>query len=490
MTTNEHRSVLPVPELESGTKDWNDGNSGNDVTHRKRSWWYSTLNQAFIIGLVAFLGPGMYNALGGLGAGGLASTTTWNNATALLFAMLCVSCVFAPILINLAPLKYTLAVSACTYAIYAASLYCNSKNGNEWFLVLANAINGIGSGLFFATEGAVVIGYPEPEKRGRYISIWVFMRNLGPIVGGAILLGLNISTKGTGSVSLNSYAAIMSIMCLCPFVALLLASPERVQRKDGSKIVVTKTNAKTELKRTLTFLSSRKVLLLLPIFFTSWFYDSYISTFGATYFTVRSRALSSFLTPFAGNIGSILVGWILDSKYGRRSIRARYVFVAIIVFQFALWIWTAILQSKFDKSPPKLDWTSAHYGRAYAMVFFWNLEGLAFQSFLYWLTGTLTNGLHELVHLTGILRGIEGAGQAVAYGLAGSSASKFVHIGLAIGLVVVSSVPAWLVVREVPDQLNHEQVLVLPVGVNSVEPFNEARVGETDADDDVKARED
>ena len=89
-----------------------------------------------------------------------------------------------------------------------------------------------------------MIGYPEPSQRGRYITIWVFMRNLGPIVGGAILLGLNVSTDGTGAVSLDSYAVIMSIMCLCPFVALLLAEPNKVQRRDGSEIFVARTSVK------------------------------------------------------------------------------------------------------------------------------------------------------------------------------------------------------------------------------------------------------
>ena len=38
--------------------------------------------------------------------------------------------------------------------------------------------------------------------------------------------------------------------------------------------------------------------------------------------------------------------------------------------------------------------------------------------------------MQELVHLTGILRGIEGAGQAVSYGISGSTAPKWVTIGM------------------------------------------------------------
>ncbi|KAF9055406.1 hypothetical protein BDZ89DRAFT_1125169 [Hymenopellis radicata] len=84
--------------------------------------------------------------------------------------------------------RSNLSLGACFYAIYAASLY---ENSNEWFLILANAlVDGIGFGLFFATEErcvlSVLIGYPEPSKRGRYISTWVFMMNLGlQVVEGA-----------------------------------------------------------------------------------------------------------------------------------------------------------------------------------------------------------------------------------------------------------------------------------------------------------------
>lgn len=63
------------------------------------------------------------------------------------------------------------------------------------------------AGLFWASEGAVALGYPEPAKRGKYMkfvqcpsyigtmanenSIWLWFRTGGPLVGGAIVLGLN-----------------------------------------------------------------------------------------------------------------------------------------------------------------------------------------------------------------------------------------------------------------------------------------------------------
>ncbi|KIK61195.1 hypothetical protein GYMLUDRAFT_243847 [Collybiopsis luxurians FD-317 M1] len=415
----------------------------------KRSWLYSTFTQAFVIGGVAFLAPGMYNALSGLGAGGLASTHTWNIATALLFSLLCVTCVFGGIIINQIGLKWSLAISACFYAIYAASLYENSKDGNEWFLIFANVLLGIASGMFFATEGAVVVGYPEEHNRGRYISVWVFMRNLGPIVGGAILLGLNVTTNGTGSISLQSYAAFVGIMCGAPFVALLLATPDKVQRNDGTRVVFHKTSWKSELKSSWRFISSKKILMLLPIFFASWFYDSFMTNYTADYFSVRARALSSFLTPFGGNFGSLFIGWIIDSGIGSRKTRALAVFAGLIVFQYALWIWTSINMVDYLDSNPVFDWSTSGFGRAYALVFFVEFRRIGVTIIL--VLAQWDCDLHELVHVTGILRGIEGAGQAVAYGLSSSTASKWVHIGLNMGLIAVSVIPAWMVIREVPD---------------------------------------
>jgi hypothetical protein len=59
--------------------------------------------------------------------------------------------------------------------------------------------------------------------------------------GGAIIFGLNNNIDSTGGVSLQTYLVIIGIMCAGPFISLLLSHPEKVQRKDGVKIVFRKT---------------------------------------------------------------------------------------------------------------------------------------------------------------------------------------------------------------------------------------------------------
>ncbi|GAA5907925.1 hypothetical protein JCM6882_001528 [Rhodosporidiobolus microsporus] len=421
----------------------------------KRNWYYSTTCQALILGGVSFLGVGMYNALSGLGAGGLASATAWNQATAILFAFLCVTCVFAPIVINQFQLRWTLSLSACTYAIYAASLYENSRSGNEWFLIFANAINGIGGGLYYACEGAAVVGYPEENRRGRMIAVWVACRNLGPIVGGAILLGLNIETNGTGAVSLNSFAVFVGICCAAPFVGLLLAPAEKVQRKDGTKVVMHKTNWKTEMSAFRRHITDPKILLLCPLFLTSWFADSYVSTYNSQHLSVRARALSSFLTPFAGNIASLLTGTFLDSRIKSRRTRAKLALGFFFLLDLAMWAYSAANKVHYDSLPAaasKFDYTASGFGRAYLHSFFRNFEELGIQSFLYFLMGCMTDDIQELTHLSGILRGLEGAGQAISYGIMGSTASHWVVIGLGFGLVIISYPLAFFSIRQIEEK--------------------------------------
>lgn len=61
---------------------------------------------------------------------------------------------------------------------------------------------------------------------------------MGPIVGNSIVLGLNINIEREGSVGYITYIVFIVLQYLAVPVALLLSSPEKVQRDDGSAIVV------------------------------------------------------------------------------------------------------------------------------------------------------------------------------------------------------------------------------------------------------------
>ena len=103
------------------------------------------------------------------------------------------------------------------------------------------------------------------------LGLWVFMRNAAPVIGGAIIFGLNHAIDSSGGVSLQTYLVIIGIMCAGPFISLLLSRPEQVQRKDGVKIELRKTGWKQTFHEWYTVVCYRDVrrrlcLVLAPLF--------------------------------------------------------------------------------------------------------------------------------------------------------------------------------------------------------------------------------
>ena len=57
--------------------------------------YYNPVIQVFFLGFVCFMGPGLFNALNGLGGGGMVDPTTSANANSTLYATFAVAAFFA-----------------------------------------------------------------------------------------------------------------------------------------------------------------------------------------------------------------------------------------------------------------------------------------------------------------------------------------------------------------------------------------------------------
>lgn len=401
---------------------------------------------------VSFTAPGMWDALGGLGAGGAAEPYAVSAANALVYGLFAIVCVAAGAINNRIGLRYGLALGAIGYPLYGAGLYTNNVNANTWFMLFGSALCGISAGFFWAAEAAIIIGYPSPGDRAFYLAVWQTAKAAGPIVGGAINLGLNANRKTTGSVSSTTYIVFIVIMCLGLPVAMCLSPAHKVWRKDGTRIVTDRASSwGKEFQAVGKLIISRRILLLLPAFFISYFYNGFMSTWLTTYFTVRSRAFSSFFTNFAGIFSSFIIAFLLDNQKIHIKTRAKIAFCSIITILVGTWIWSTVLQKQFyDASEgPVFDWFSGGFGKSYALVFFWQFGGQAFQQFLYWLVGQYATDLSNLSHLTGILRGTEALGQTVAWAMQSEGgANHFVSIGLNFGITVLCIFPTWVVLSE------------------------------------------
>jgi MFS family permease len=402
----------------------------------------------------------MWDALGGLGAGGAAEPYAVSAANAIVYGLFAIVCVAAGAINNRIGLKYGLALGAIGYPLYGAGLYTNNVSANTWFMLFGSAFCGISAGFFWAAEAAIIIGYPSPGDRAFYLAIWQTAKAAGPIVGGAINLGLNANRKTAGSVSSATYIVFIVIMCLGLPIALCLSPAHKVWRRDGTKIVTHKAATwGAEFAAVGRLFLSRRILLLLPAFFISYFYNGFMSTWLTTYFTVRSRAFSSFFTNFAGIFSSFLIAFLLDNQKIHIKTRGRIAFLSIVMILCGTWIWATILQKQFydATAAPVFDWFTGGFGKSYALVFFWQFGGQAFQQFLYWLVGQYATNLSELSHHTGILRGMEALGQTVAWAMQSEgNANHFVSIGLNFGVTLLCVVPTWIVLSELEG--SHEEI--------------------------------
>ncbi|CAG8076095.1 unnamed protein product [Penicillium nalgiovense] len=388
---------------------------------RVARFYRSCLLQIIIVGVVAFCEPGIWTALNNLGAGGNAKPYLNNAANALTYGLMSVGCFLAGGVTNKITAKWTLFIGAAFYTPYAAGLYCNNRYGNEWFLLLGAALCGIGASLLWASEAAIAVGYPEEEKRGRYVAIWMSIRQMGPLVGGAISLALNVNTAHVGKVTYTTYLGLVAISSLGAPFALLLSQPQDVIRRNGTKIpYMKKTSFAIEARAIWKQLSNKYMLLLIPVFLAGQFGTTYQGNYLTTYFTVRSRALASFLTAVVGATANMVTGIFLDLKFLSRETRSKVVYIFVLVFVTGSWTWNAIVETKLSRmaEPPAFDLDDgAFFNSAFTVYIFFRFFYEVLQMYIYWLMAEIkgAQGDGDIARTTGILRSWESIGSTIAY---------------------------------------------------------------------------
>ncbi|EME39889.1 hypothetical protein DOTSEDRAFT_178736 [Dothistroma septosporum NZE10] len=434
------------------------------------SFYRSCLFQIIIVGLVAFCEPGIWTALNNLGAGGNAKPFLNNAANALTYGLMSIGCFLAGGVTNKITAKWTLFLGAAFYTPYAAGLYCNNRYGNEWFLLLGAALCGIGASLLWASEAAIAVGYPEEATRGRYVGIWMGLRQMGPLVGGAISLALNVATKEKGKVTYTTYLGLVAISALGAPLALLLSQPQDVVRNDGTAIrYMKKTTFGIEAKAIWRQMKNKYMLLLIPVFLAGQFGTTYQGNYLTTYFTVRSRALASFLTAVVGAAANITTGVLLDLPHVSRSFKSKLVYIVVLVALTVAWIWNCIVEIKLSSktSTPSFDLGDGPFFRsAFAVYMLFKFFYEALQTYIYWLMAGIkgAQGDGDVARTTGILRSWESIGSTVAYAVGATHWSNrnqmvlgFALWGFTVPFTVMAVWGKWNVKEQAVEELGESE---------------------------------
>ncbi|EKG20940.1 Major facilitator superfamily [Macrophomina phaseolina MS6] len=397
------------------------GKAGDEAdTPRRPIFFRSTLFQILVVGTCAFTAPGIWSAMNGLGVGGSQSPDLVNAANALLYAFMTVTCFAGPWLTNAIGFRWTLAIGTLGYPLYAAGLYVNNRFGSTWFVYVGAVACGISAGFFWSVEGAIATGYPEQHKRGRYIATWFTFRNFGNIIGGAVSLGINHKINQRGKVGYETYIGFIVIQCLGFFFGLLLSNPEKVQRDDGTRIAAPRgIGWRTELSVMWRLVRSKSILLLTPLFWYFGWIQAYPGTYLATYFTVRSRALGSFMAAVVGTFATWLGGSLVDLPWAKsRQTRAVATYVLIATCNSATWIWAVIIQNEYRRTNAVLDWgDQSAFGRGFGLYMFERISLGMVENYIYWCISNLSDSPGDQIRYSSLLRGIETAAVAVGFGV-------------------------------------------------------------------------
>ena len=144
--------------------------------------------ETLLLRLDSFLCPGMFNALSGTGGGGQLDAKLADNANVALYSTFSVVGFFAGSLVNRLGVKYTLSFGGFGYFIYTASFLSYNHDSNSGFVIFAGALLGVCAGVLWAAQGTIMTSYPIEAEKGRYISWFWMIFNLGGVIGSLVCI--------------------------------------------------------------------------------------------------------------------------------------------------------------------------------------------------------------------------------------------------------------------------------------------------------------
>ncbi|XP_074320371.1 UNC93-like protein 1 [Silene latifolia] len=399
------------------------GNEDEESTPQKLSKirYNSPLIQVILIGLVCFCCPGMFNALSGMGGGGQVDHTAANNANTALYITFAIFGILGGGIYNILGPRLTLLAGCSTYVLYAGSFVDYNHHRSETFVVISGALLGIGAGLLWAGQGAIMTSYPTAKRKGTYISIFWSIFNMGGVIGGLIPFVLNYHRAEAASVNDGTYIGFMCFMAFGAVLSLGVLPPSKVIRDDGSVCThIEYSNVGTEIVEILKLFLNWKMLLIVPAAWGSNFFYTYqFNNVNGELFNLRTRGFNNVFYWGAQMVGSIAIGYLMDFSFQSRRKRGFLGVIVVGLLGTAIWGGGLANQLRYSRNhvPEKLDFkdSGSAFAGPFLLYFSYGLLDAMFQSMVYWIIGSLADDSETLSRYSGFYKGVQSAGAAVAW---------------------------------------------------------------------------
>ena len=186
----------------------------------------------------------------------------------------------------------------------------------------------------------------------------------------------------------GTYVGFMVLTFLGAVLAWCLVDARKVQRADGSRVVLMKhpTWQSELLGLWETLRTDSWIVFLFPMFFASnWFYTYQFNDVNLARFNPRTRALNNVLYWTSQIIGAYVFGYALDVTRVRRTVRAKVAWIVLFVVTMAIWGGGYAWQKQYNRATATTeDWTRSGYVGPMFLYMFYGFYDAAWQTCVYW----------------------------------------------------------------------------------------------------------
>ncbi|KAG0050663.1 hypothetical protein BGZ83_004529 [Gryganskiella cystojenkinii] len=423
--------------------------------------WNSPLAQVIAVGFICFCCPGMFNALNSLGGGGQIDSKVGQNANVALYTCFAIFGLLAGAIHNKLGPKWTIFLGCATYVLYAGSLLCYNHTKNGAFTIAAGGLLGVGAGMLWTAQGAIMMAYPRENDKGKFIGYFWAIFNAGAVLGSVIAFAINFNVLVPQSLGDSTYIAFIVLMAVGTFIALSLCPPQSVTHSNGDKIQIQKFPTWTgELIAILKLFLDWRMLVLIPMFLSSnWFYSYQFSTVNGVYFSTRTQSLNNIFYWFSQIFGSWTFARVLDYQGVNRKTRSLWGLMIITSCFVATWIGGIFFQKNFKlgDGPGNHDFKEgASYVGPLFLYMFYGLNDAAWQTYCYWLMGALSNDVTVLSRYAGFYKCIQSCGAAIAWRINAVGTPFMTELIICFALLIASLPGALFLSMRIKDHSDDE----------------------------------
>lgn len=307
----------------------------------------------------------------------------------------------------------------------------------------------------------MIMSLPLEKDKGKYTGIFYGLSFFGTVIGAIIPTVENWGVTTAGSVNDSTYIALFVLMLMGSVVACFVSNPSKVIRDDGSRVVVPRqTTFIQELKNVgLAVKREPWIILFFPYSFAGLWYIPYQSNdFNAYFFDLRTRAFGSLWFDFGQFFMAVAVGLLLDfTKLGGRRRRAFIGWGFLFVLINAVFIGGVFPARISQRGSPPSHLLDVHDSKAAGYIALYTFYGAvdgAWQTFAWWIMGTLSNDPLVLSIYSAFYKVFGAMGAAIVFSLDVHDISYQAMFGSYWGLLAGSMVLVLILIfKRVEDTL-------------------------------------